>query len=268
MDNLEQYKEYLKNIKRSLAYYNYLRPLSEYLKKNDMEFVNITKDQLAKYFSDKKYSPNAINLVIKSCRDFCRYKKIESHACFEIKLLKVKRKVIEYLTLDEIERAIKHIATNNPRLNSDKVATILYFMFFTGIRKSELLNLTRDNIDVEKCLVKIYEEKTKKEKIIPYPKRINDRIKNYFLLEAEKNNAFNITKKQINYLFRNIMTKYLGRKIKPHLTRHGGARYLGNKGVPPTIIQKILGHTNLNTTLIYLEADQKMIEEKYREQIG
>ena len=50
---LETYKNYLQNIKKSLVYYNYLCPFFEYLEKNNLDFLTITKDQIAVYFNTK-----------------------------------------------------------------------------------------------------------------------------------------------------------------------------------------------------------------------
>jgi site-specific recombinase XerD len=266
-EKLEQYKQYLINIHRSLVYYNFLNPFFKYLEKEQLEFSTLTKDQLAYYFKYTKYSPNAINNLIKACRNFCQYANIDNHPCFEIPLVKVVRKIIEYMTLEDIEKSIKYVATYSKRFNSDKVACLLYFMFYTGVRKSEIVNLKRAKFDLENCTVLIYEEKTKQEKIIPYPFSINDKLKAYFKSEPEELNAFNIKSKQIDYLFHNVISKYLGKKVKPHLTRHGCARYLQEQGIPPTVVQKILGHQNLATTLIYMTPDQRMIEESYRKKI-
>ena len=267
MNNLEEYKTYLINIHRSLVYFNYLRPLFTYLEEQKLEFATINKDQLANYFTEKKYKPNAINSLLNSCRDFCRYKNITVHSCFEIKSVVVPERLIEYITLEEIGKVVKHVTTYNSRLSSDKVDILLHFMFYTGVRKSEILNLKRDKFDLVNCTVKIYEEKTKQEKLIPFPNSLIKKIINYFDNNPEEENAFNVTLSQINYLFRGIMTDILGRPIKPHLSRHGGGKYLLEKGVPITVVQKIFGHKNISTTLRYLNPDQKMIDRTYRDKI-
>jgi site-specific recombinase XerD len=267
INRLEEYKEYLKNIGKSLVYYNYLISLIKYLEKNNIDFYKLTKDQLANYFKEKKYKPNSINSLLNACRDFCRYKNITVHSCFEIKSVEVPERLPEYITLEEIGKVIKHIVTYNSRLSSDKVDVLLHFMFYTGVRKSEILNLKRESFDLVNCTIKIYEEKTKQEKIIPFPNSLIKKITDYFNGNPEENNAFNVTLSQINYLFGGVMTEILGRKIKPHLSRHGGGRYLLEKGVPITVVQKILGHTNISTTLRYLNPDQKMIDRTYRDKI-
>ena len=171
--NLETYKTYLINIKRSLVYYNYLKSLSEYLEKNKLQFETLTKEQLAQYFTDKNYKPNAINNVIKSCRDYTKFLKIEKHSSFEIRLLEIDRKLPKYITYEELLQGIKYYATYSKRgILTLKANAILKFLFFTGIRKGELLGLKREKIDLVNCSVVIWGEKNKTERIVYFPDKI------------------------------------------------------------------------------------------------
>lgn len=264
---LELYKQYLSNIHRSQVYYNFLRPMAVYLEKENLNFDTLTKDDFTKYFTIKKYSLNSINNLIKACRDFCKYQNTTKHVCFEVKLLEVEHRQRQYMYEDDLQKAIKYLATYNSRIDMQKVEVILYFLLYTGCRKSEILNLKRSKFNFEDNSVLIYEEKLNKEKIIPFPANFADKIKTFFTNKEEKENAFNITLAEINYLFR-VISKRLGKHLSPHMLRHGSAKWMLSKGIPLTCLQKILGHTSINTTMIYAESDQKDIERNYREKIG
>jgi integrase/recombinase XerD len=265
---LEAYKLYLINIHRALTYYNFLRPFFNYLEKENIDFMTMTKDQLANYFTIRKFSANSINNLIKAGKDFCRYLGLKEHICFEMKQLDVEKKLRNYLTEDDIKKAIKYIATYNGRLDVNKIECVLYFILFTTVRKSEILNLKREKFNFENNTVKIYEKKLKQEKNIPFPVKFSEQLQLYFKSEDENTNAFNITKSQVDYLFRIVIAKYLGKKVSPHMLRHGSAKYLLGQGIPITCLQKIMGHSNITTTLIYAEADEKEIERNYREKVG
>lgn len=264
---IEIYKTYLINIKRSQVYVNFLIPLFEYLEEKNLTFETLTKEQLAQYFTDKKYSPNSINNVIKSCRSFAKFLKLENHSSFEIRLLEIARKEIEVIDLKDIEKVVKSIATYNSRLNANQIEIILLLMFYTIIRKSELLSLKRENIDLVNGEMKIYEQKTKQENVIDFPLHLIPKIVAYFNAYPENNNAFNISFAEINYLFREVMTKILGKKCKPHLTRHGGIRYLLSK-IPPTDVQSMAGHKDIRTTLQYGIVNREERKKTYRQKIG
>jgi integrase len=264
---LEVYKNYLINIKRSQVYVNFLIPLFDYLEEKNLQFETLTKEQLAEYFTIKNYSSNSINNVIKSCRDYAKFIKIEKHASTEIRMLEIARKEIEVIDLKDIEKVVRSIATYNSRLNADKIEIILLLMFYTIIRKSELLSLKRENIDLVNGEMKIYEQKTKQENIIDFPLSLISKLVAYFNSEPEKDNAFNITFAEINYLFREVMTKVLGKKCKPHLTRHDGIRYLLSK-IPPQDVQSMAGHKDIRTTLQYGTVNREERKKTYRQKIG
>jgi len=267
-EQLEIYKKYLLNIHRSLVYYNFLNPFFEYLETKEIIFETLTKEQLAQYFTDKKYSENSINNVIKSCRDYCKFLKIEKHACFEIKLLEVERKQPNYITYEELLQGIKYYSTySKAGMSSTKCNAILKFLFFTGIRKGELLSLNREKIDLINCSVNIWGQKDKTERIVYFPNIIIKDLTDYFNSEKELNNAFSITLAEINYLSKKI-GKYLNKNISTHIFRHSSATYMMRQNISPLVIQRILGHNSLQTTLIYANPDDKLAQEVYKKQIG
>ena len=260
MNILEDYKKYLTNIKRPLIYYNFMRILFKYLKEKNIGFDEFNKDQLAEFFHIKDYSPNSINNFLKSGRDYCKYINKEKHPFYEIKLLKVDRKIPIYLTLDEIKKAITYITTyHSARLPTDKIDVLLYFMFYTCVRKGEVLSLKRSEFNFENNGAKIWGQKDKEERMVYYPDFLKEKIQTYFQSEVEKENAFNITLGEINYLTR-VMSKHLGKHIKPHTIRHSGARHLVEEGVSLPVISKLLGHASIQTTLIYASADDLLVK--------
>jgi len=268
MNNLNQYKTYLINTKRCLTYYNYLRPLFAYLEEQKLEFTVITKDQLANYFTVKNYKPASINKLIGACHNYCKYNNITTHASFEIKSLDVGHKQRKYMTEDDIKQSLKYISTYNNKLNMQKVEAILYFMLYTAVRKSELFNLKRDKFDFKENTVQIYEKKLKKEKTLALPSKFAIKLRDYFGSEAEKENAFNINEAWLNDLFRRILSKYLGKSLSPHMLRHGGAKYLLRIGISITDVQFILGHSDIQTTMIYAASDQAGVIRNCREKLG
>jgi len=265
---LALYKTYILNIKKSLTYYNYLRPFINYLEEKNIDFNLLTKEQLAEYFSFKQYSSQAINCVIKSGRDFCKFLNINENPFKIISLLKTERRIPNYLTEKDIQKAIGYILTYNNRLHLTKLEALIYFLFFTGCRKGELLLLHRKDIDMEECSVKVYGEKTKTERMVYFNTKLKHRLEKYFLQETEETNLFNITKAQLDYMV-GLIEKYIPNKhITPHTLRHSFARNLVEKGVPIGIISKQLGHKSISTTMIYTEADDDMVKRIMREKMN
>lgn len=267
-NQLNNYKTYLINTQKSLTYYNNLAPFFIYLKEKKIDFNSMTKDQIAEYFTAKELTPASINLLIFSIKDFCKYLKIESHAIFEMKQVKVPEKMRNYLTYDELEKAIKYYATYSTRgMSSTKCCALLKFLFFTGIRKSELLNLKRAEIDLTNCAVKVYGIKDKQDRMVYFPDSIIKDLVNYFNSEPEETNAFNINKMEIFWLMKKI-SKYLDRKITPHTLRHSFGNFMANvKEISLPILQRLMGHSRIETTMIYTKADDKTAQEVYRKKV-
>jgi len=264
---LEAYKNYLLNIKRSQVYVNFLIPLFEYLEEKNLTFELLTKELLAQYFTDKNYSPNSINNVIKSCRDFSKFLKIEKHPSFEIKMLEVMSKERQYITYDELLQGVKYYATYSQRgMSANKCSAILKFCFFTSIRKSELFTLTREKVDLTNCSALVLGIKDKAERLVYFPDSFVKELVDYFNSEPEEINAFNVTPAEFNYLTRKI-GKYIDKKVTPHTLRHSGGKYMVKKNINPITMQRIMGHNSLTTTLIYCKIDDKQAEENYHNQI-
>lgn len=266
-EQLNNYKTYLTGIQKSMVYFDILNPFIIYLGENSIDFITITKDDIAKYFTAKKYQPQSVNTLINAIKSFCKYLEIKEHAIFQIQLLPVITREKEVLELEDIKKAIKYLATYNSRLNINKIEVVLYLMFFTCIRKSELILLKRENIDLINGEMKIYEQKTKQENRVDFPMDLIPKMVSYFNSEEEKDNAFNITEAEINYLFR-VISKYLDKKVTPHYTRGGGIRYLMEKGIIPQDVQAIAGHKNIKTTLQYGKANREQRKKVFRQRIG
>ena len=266
--DLKNYQTYLLNIKKSLVYYNYLRVLFKYLEEKNIMFLDLTKEQLAQFFTDKEYQPNSINNVLKAGKDFCKFQKQENNPFIEIPLVIPETRIRTYISYDELQKAIRYYATYYTRgTSSQKTSIILKFLFYTGIRKGELLSLKRENIDITNNCAVIWGQKTKQERIVYFPSKITKELIIYFNSEKEQLNAFNITNAELISIIKKI-GHYLNKKISPHSLRHSGAKYMIEKMGNPMVVQKILGHKSLQSTLIYANPDDKIASDTYRKKIG
>jgi len=268
-DQLIAYKNYLTGIKRSLVYVDVLNPFLDYLAEKNINFSDVTKDQIAGYFTEKKYKTASINTLINGIKDFCKYQNITEHAIYQMKILEPEKRQPKYITYDELLNAIKYYATyNNRGMSAMKCSVLLKFLFMTGLRKSELLNLKREEIDLTNCVIKVYGIKDKEERLVYFPDTLIKELTDYFNSELQESNAFNITKTELWWLTKKI-SKHLGKNISPHTLRHSFATYLMNKkNVSPAIVQRIMGHSSIETTMIYANPDDKMAQEEYRKRVG
>ena len=170
MNNIiEKYKKHLQV--NDLSYStitSYINYVTHFLEQIDIN--NITTENVENYFFTlkDKFAPRTLNLCKNALKNFFNYLNIN-----DVKMPKfnnIPKRLPKYITLEFFENDIvPMIETICER--SLKVKTILYFMFYTGLRVGEVAVLKRDDFDLKNNTVKIYSKKTKRERIIPFPKK-------------------------------------------------------------------------------------------------
>jgi len=262
-----KYKEYLRARGRSLSYAERTSVWLTYLETKKLEVF--TQETLTEFFNETKYATKTRNLFISAGRDyytgFLGVSK-EQNEWFKIKLLKTEYRIPDFLTQEEIEEAKRALKTYNCDIYSiPKIEALIDFLFATGTRKAELLNLKRTDFDMKNCRVKLF-GKGKKERFVYFNNKVKKEIELYFTTEPEQINAFNITLMKLHYMVK-LLSKYLGKKVYMHLFRHSGARNMLMKDVPLLFVSKILGHSSIQSTMRYTDPNEEMISQKYKEKM-
>jgi integrase/recombinase XerD len=131
-------------------------------------------------------------------------------------------------------------------------------LYYAGMRKNEVLNLTWDDILFEWNLIRIRKAKMNKERFVPMAQILKDAL---LALKASRQNIETLvfpsprTGKPLVDIRKAIqrIAKKAGieRKITPHQLRHSFATHLLEAGVDLRTIQALLGHEDIKTTQIY-----------------
>jgi integrase/recombinase XerD len=126
---------------------------------------------------------------------------------------------------------------------------ILMVLCRTGIRVRELANLRKKDIGDKSLIVR--QGKGKKDRVIPLQHELSGLLGLYIDRLTPKDRVFAMTSRQL----RNIVYRYApeGLDVHPHTLRHSFAVHCLKAGMNLRSLQKILGHTNLNTTSVYLD---------------
>lgn len=211
-----------------------------------------------------KYAVETVNSYLKALKVYLKYLKLDIELP---KLYKTPKKNPDYLTLEYLEKEIiPTIKVLFPK-NQLKYETILYFDFFTGIRKGEHYNLKRNNFDLKNQLVKIYAEKTMKERVLPLNNRITKMLINYFNSEVEEKNAFNLGAGGIDYLYNTLKPNFDEVNLRSDLMRHSFATHCLLHGMDIRDIQQLLGHDNIQSTMKYIGNVNTYLWDKFRRKI-
>ena len=148
---------------------------------------------------------------------------------------------------------------------------IIELFYFTGIRLSELLNISIKDVDFNNSQIKVL-GKRNKERLIPLTYTLISELKNYInkhnlnrYLFVDENNKKLYSKK----VYR-IVNKYISkvssiRKKSPHILRHSFATHMLNNGADINAIKEILGHANLSATQIYTHNSIKKLKNVHKQ---
>lgn len=234
------------------------RTLKEY--RNDLElFKKIVGDKDVEFIktadimifrTSMECSPSLINRRISALNTFFNFlvdmEIIRNNPVKpSLRIRKVKQKVPEALTNEEVEKVLA-VARERSYRDYLMIKTILY----CGLRISELLSLTKESlVEVKGRKVLRVIGKGGKERFIPLPEKFSRELEEYMeTIKTEK--LFSLTYQGAKYIFDRIKKKS-GVNLHPHKLRHTFATILVDKGVDIRIIQAFLGHASPNTTARY-----------------
>lgn len=153
-------------------------------------------------------------------------------------------KIKKFLTAKEYSDKLSQITENR-----DYVLFSLEWEL--ALRISEALNIRIEHINFEDCTIKIYSLKKKGEsiRILPVSKDLIRNIKLFINPKQKSGLLFDIGRIQAF----NLSYKYFA--INPHAIRHSRAIDLITHGTNIEIVRRLLGHTRLDITQIYLDFD-------------
>lgn len=190
-----------------------------------------------------------------------------------IVLPKLSKKLPKFLTIEEVDRLLD-IELKTPLDYRNKA--MLELLYATGVRISELINLTIANVSFEDDLIRVV-GKGSKERIIPVGEIAMESLKIY--LEDYRNSL--LKNKQSEYLFLNnfgnpitrqgffkivkkeCLKKNIKQDVGPHTLRHSFASHMLNNGADLRIVQELLGHSDISTTQIYTHLSNDKIRKDY-----
>lgn len=270
-----------------LSYGRDLKAFIKYLKKIDIpDFKFVNKTTILAYNHEMKKQKKADTTIFRnmsSLRAFFQYLsylgEITENPAIEIELPKIKRKVPEYLTLEEVELLLEQPKTDTIGLRDKAMLELLYA---TGIKVSEMISLEIKDVDLYLGYIKC--KKGNKVRIIPLGSRAKAAIRCYLgqsrpiLFERKKNKEDENNDKLFLNWFGNILTRQgfwkilkayakkanIQKDITPHTLRHSFAAHLLENGADLQSVKEMLGHSDISTTQIYLKKDAENLKEVYK----
>ena len=283
-----EFKNYLK-LERSLsnnsvaAYVNDINKLISFiLKKNlgEIKYSDVNSDLLKDFIEDLYNSDTSSYSqarIISGLKSFFGYllleEKIEIDPTELIESPKLLKKLPDTLNIEEIEKILSSIELNS--FEGLRNRAIIETLYSCGIRVSELINLTFQNLFLDIGFIKVM-GKSSKERLVPigksaikYIKKYNDQFRNEIKIK-EGNEGYlflnrrgsKISRNMIFIIVKNISKKiFPNKKVSPHTFRHSFATHMVEGGADLRAIQEMLGHESITTTEIYTHLNKEHLRE-------
>lgn len=153
---------------------------------------------------------------------------------------------------------------------------IIMTFYHTGIRRSELLSLRDEDVDLQGMRIKVT-GKRNKQRIVPFGSELEAQIRTY--LDSRRNTFGNIALPRffvnlkgmalpvstLEHIVSSNLSKVTTMKKKsPHVLRHTFATAMMNHNADLVSIQKLMGHANLATTEVYTHTTFEELKEIYK----
>ena len=223
------------------------------------------------YETAKILSPHTQARRLSGLRSFFDYLIFESYRTSNptdlIEAPKLGRKLPDVLSTEEIELMINQINLSHPQGQRNRA--ILEILYGSGIRVSELTNLSLSNLFFEENMIRVH-GKGNKQRLVPMGGISKEFLEEY-ITETRKNQKINVIDKDIVFLNRrgNGLTRQMiftlikdlavkaniKKQVGPHTFRHSFATHLLENGADLRTIQILMGHESITTTERYTHLD-------------
>ncbi len=154
---------------------------------------------------------------------------------------------------------------------------MLYLLYASGLRVSELVNLPVNGCNLNSCHLRIL-GKGNKERVIPFSETARALIKDYIergrpLILKHKpspllfisNRGTSMTRNRFWQIIREVaLAAGINKEISPHILRHSFATHLLAGGADLRSVQMMLGHTDISTTQIYTHVDTARLKSTHQ----
>ena len=258
LEKLEQKRYSSSTINSYLAYFmDYM----QYFSNRDLN--SIEKEEINGYIlhliRSQKISESQQNQRINAIKFY--YEKVlgKNREFYNIERPRKKHTLPKIISENEVVRIIEAI-------DNIKHKAIITTIYSAGMRRSEVINLRKQDIDFDRNVIYIRGAKGNKDRItllsatnaVLLKTYLKEYSPNYWLFEGPERGQYSAS--SIGRILHNAVEKAgINKRITPHMLRHSFATHLLEQGVDMRYIQNLLGHESTKTTEIYTHVSKKSL---------
>lgn len=283
---LSEFQDYLLNVRRyssnTVSSYSFdICDFTKFIRGLGKIFKDIKVDDVKSWILDlteRQIGKRSIKRKMSSLKSFYAWmylqKKVDSDPFEYVHSPKATHALPDFFSEKEIDSLL---AANEKRTDKlkDRDQALLMLMFASGLRASEVVNLTFNQVDFDNRIMKV-SGKGNKDRLVPFTTSAKEAMLNYInglrkdLLKEDTKYIFlnskgnKMTVRGLEYILDEIEAKTgLYGKIHPHMLRHSFATKMLNRGADLRTIQELLGHSSIETTSIYTHVAYENMKETY-----
>ena len=266
------------------SYRNDLVKLLQWLEDNHYKCASISAmglNEYQAYLVDREYKQTSRARMLSALRRFFQYLHREKIRGDDPTALLMSPKLPQRLPKDLSEEQI-HDLLEAPNVDDPlelRDRAMLELLYATGLRVTELVSLTMENLSLRQGVVRVT-GKGDKERLVPMGENAVDWIQTFLdqgrpVLLGDKSSDVVFPSKRARQMTRQTFWHRIKHyaviagidtdKLSPHVLRHAFATHLLNYGADLRVVQMLLGHSDLSTTQIYTHVATERLKQIHQE---
>lgn len=263
------------------AYRSDLYKFSLWLQQQKIELIKVDANEVLAYLAlPESNSARTVARRLSSLRRLYEYllreDQIKHNPVSNVDAPRLGRSLPKSLTEAEVEALLDAPDTEDVLGVRDKC--MLELLYATGLRVSELVGLTVQQVNLRQGVVRVT-GKGNKERLVPLGEEATQWLERY--IASERNDVLNnslsdalfpskrgkaMTRQTFWYMIkRYTVVAGINKTLSPHVLRHAFATHLINHGADLRVVQMLLGHSDISTTQIYTHVARERLKDLHSE---
>ncbi|MFQ1023030.1 site-specific tyrosine recombinase XerD [Avibacterium paragallinarum] len=256
-----------------------LTALANWLESQNLRFETLDTIDLQRFLGERLeagYKATSTARLLSALRKFFQYLYREKYRTDDPSAVlsspKLPSRLPKYLTEQQVTDLLNTPNVDEPLELRDKA--MLELLYATGLRVTELVSLSVDNISLQQGVVRVI-GKGNKERIVPMGEEAAHWIKQFVLygrtalLAGQPSDVLfpsrrgtQMTRQTFWHRIKHyaILAEIDCDALSPHVLRHAFATHLVNHGADLRVVQMLLGHSDLSTTQIYTHVAKERLK--------
>jgi integrase/recombinase XerD len=269
------------------AYRRDLRTYVGFLRQRRLTLATATDATITAYVGELRgagKAPSSVARAVVAVRALHRFladeEILEGDASAEIELPRVPKGLPKALAEAQVEALLAAVVDDDPIARRDQA--VLEVLYGTGLRISELVGLSRRDVDLESGLLRVL-GKGAKERVVPLGRMARGALERWLAPDGRRALVGEraVRRDDVDAVFVNtrggrlsrqgawgIVRKYgdrvgLAGRLTPHVLRHSCATHMLDHGADVRAVQELLGHASISTTQVYTMVSTERLRAVY-----